>query len=274
MTDIKKVLIVDDNENNRKILKRMMERKNIEVEECDSGLKALILMMDKPDFDVIIMDYHMPVMDGIETIRKMQNILPDATHVAPYVVLYSSSDDNNLQDACDELKIENRLVKPIRMKQMYQVLSQLKSSSKNKIEIIEEAVTEVNRHELKILIAEDNAINMLLTKTYLKDILPQALIVEAKDGMQAIEQYQKENPDLILMDIQMPQLNGIEATKKIRELETNIEIPIIALTAGSLPGEKEKCLSAGMSDFLAKPLLKQTLADMIKKWSGIEMNKK
>ena len=274
LTDIKKVLIVDDNENNRKILKRMMERKNIEVEECDSGLKALILMMDKPDFDVIIMDYHMPVMDGIETIRKMQNILPDATHVAPYVVLYSSSDDNNLQDACDELKIENRLVKPIRMKQMYQVLSQLKSSSKNKIEIIEEAVTEVNRHELKILIAEDNAINMLLTKTYLKDILPQALIVEAKDGMQAIEQYQKENPDLILMDIQMPQLNGIEATKKIRELETNIEIPIIALTAGSLPGEKEKCLNAGMSDFLAKPLLKQTLADMIKKWSGIEMNKK
>ena len=274
LTDIKKVLIVDDNENNRKILKRMMERKNIEVEECDSGLKALILMMDKPDFDVIIMDYHMPVMDGIETIRKMQNILPDATHVAPYVVLYSSSDDNNLQDACDELKIENRLVKPIRMKQMYQVLSQLKSSSKNKIEIIEEAVTEVNRHELKILIAEDNAINMLLTKTYLKDILPQALIVEAKDGMQAIEQYQKENLDLILMDIQMPQLNGIEATKKIRELETNIEIPIIALTAGSLPGEKEKCLNAGMSDFLAKPLLKQTLADMIKKWSGIEMNKK
>ena len=251
-----------------------MERKNIEVEECDSGLKALILMMDKPDFDVIIMDYHMPVMDGIETIRKMQNILPDATHVAPYVVLYSSSDDNNLQDACEELKIENRLVKPIRMKQMYQVLSQLKSSPKNKIEIIEEAITEVNRHELKILIAEDNAINMLLTKTYLKDILPQALIVEAKDGMQAIEQYQKENPDLILMDIQMPQLNGIEATKKIRELETNIEIPIIALTAGSLPGEKEKCLNAGMSDFLAKPLLKQTLADMIKKWSGIEMNKK
>lgn len=274
LTDIKRVLIVDDNENNRKILKRMLERKNIEVMECDSGLKALLLIMDKSEFDVIIMDYHMPIMDGIETIRKMKNIIPDAIRVAPYVVLYSSSDDTNLQDACDELEIENRLVKPIRMKQMYQVLSTLKSSEKKKIEQIKNVVSEVSTHEIKILIAEDNSVNLLLTKTYLKDILPQALIIEAKDGTEAVEQYQKESPDLILMDIQMPQLNGIEATKKIRAMEKNIEIPIIALTAGSLPGEKEKCMQAGMSDFLNKPLLKQTLSDMIQKWVGKETDKR
>jgi PAS domain S-box-containing protein len=274
LTDIKRVLIVDDNENNRKILKRMLERKNIEVMECDSGLKALLLIMDKSEFDVIIMDYHMPIMDGIETIRKMKNIIPDAIRVAPYVVLYSSSDDTNLQDACDELEIENRLVKPIRMKQMYQVLSTLKSSEKKKLEQIKNVVSEVSTHKIKILIAEDNSVNLLLTKTYLKDILPQALIIEAKDGTEAVEQYQKESPDLILMDIQMPQLNGIEATKKIRAMEKNIEIPIIALTAGSLPGEKEKCMQAGMSDFLNKPLLKQTLSDMIQKWVGKETDKK
>jgi PAS domain S-box-containing protein len=274
LTDIKRVLIVDDNENNRKILKRMLERKNIEVMECDSGLKALLLIMDKSEFDVIIMDYHMPIMDGIETIRKMKNIIPDAIRVAPYVVLYSSSDDTNLQDACEELEIENRLVKPIRMKQMYQVLSTLKSSEKKKLEQIKNVVSEVSTHEIKILIAEDNSVNLLLTKTYLKDILPQALIIEAKDGAEAVEQYQKESPDLILMDIQMPQLNGIEATKKIRAMEKNIEIPIIALTAGSLPGEKEKCMQAGMSDFLNKPLLKQTLSDMIQKWIGKEIDKK
>ena len=273
LSDIKKVLIVDDNENNRKILKRMMERKNIQVEECDSGLKALLLMMDKPDFDVIIMDYHMPIMDGIETIRKMRSIVPDPSHSGPYIVLYSSSDDTNLQEACDELEIENRLVKPIRMKQMYQVLSKLKNSEKKKLDEVKTVETEISKHEIKILIAEDNAINMLLTKTYLKDILPQALIIEAKDGNEVIAQYHKESPDLILMDIQMPHLNGIEATQKIRAMESNIEIPIIALTAGSLPGEKEKCLQAGMSDFLTKPLLKQTLADMIKKWSGIEMER-
>lgn len=273
LTDIKRILIVDDNENNRKILKRMLERKNIEVTECDSGLKALLLIMAKSKFDVIIMDYHMPIMDGIETIRKMKNIIPDAKHVAPYVVLYSSSDDINLQSACDELEIENRLVKPIRMKQMYQVLSTLKSSEKKKPDQIKNAANEVSGREIKILIAEDNAINLLLTKTYLKEIIPQALIIEAKDGTEAVEKHQKESPDLILMDIQMPHLNGIEATKEIRALEKNIEIPIIAVTAGSLPGEKEKCLQAGMSDFLTKPLLKQTLSDMIQKWFGTEIEK-
>lgn len=272
LTDIKKVLIVDDNDNNRKILKRMLERKNIEVVECDSGLKALLLVMDKPDFDVIIMDYHMPIMDGLETIRKLRSMEPGVSDVAPYIVLYSSSDDTQLQDACDELQIENRLVKPIRMKQMYQVLSTLKSAEKKKQEQTKNVVSEVSTHEIKILIAEDNAVNLLLTKTFLKDILPQALVIEAKDGVEAVEQYEKESPDLILMDIQMPQLNGIEATKKIRSIEKNIEIPIIALTAGSLPGEKEKCLQAGMSDFLTKPLLKQTLSDMIAKWFGKEMD--
>ena len=187
-------------------------------------------------------------------------------------MLYSSSDDGSLQDACDELEIENTVVKPIRIKQMYQVLSTLKNSEKKKPEQIKNVASEVRRNELKILIA-DNAINLLLTKTYLSDILPHALIIDAKDGNEAIEQYRKERPDLILMDIQMPNLNGIEATKKIRTIERDIEIPVIALTAGSLPGEKEKCLQAGMSDFLTKPLLKQTLSDMIRKWFGKEMDK-
>ena len=272
LSGIKKVLIVDDNANNRKILKRMLERKNIEVTECDSGLKALLLIMDKSEYDVIIMDYHMPVMDGIETIRKMKSMIPDTTDTAPYIVLYSSSDDAGLQNACDELEIENRLVKPIRMKQMYQILSTLKSSEKKKLEQIKNVVAKVSTNEIKILIADDNAVNLLLTKTYLEDILPQALIIEAKDGAEAVEQYQKNSPDLILMDIQMPQLNGIEATKKIKAMEKNIEIPIIALTAGSLPGEKEKCMQAGMSDFLTKPLLKQTLSDIIRKWFGKEID--
>ncbi|GEN77292.1 response regulator [Chryseobacterium hagamense] len=268
LSDIKNVLIVDDNENNRRILKRMLERKNIGVVECDSGLKALLLIMERSEFDVIIMDYHMPVMDGIETIRKMKDMTAGATRAAPCVVLYSSSDDRNLQNACDELEIENRLVKPIRMKQMYQVLSTLKSTEKKKPEPVKNVVSEVNRSEIKILIAEDNVVNLLLTKTHLKDIIPQVLIIEAKDGMEAVEKYQQESPDLIFMDIQMPRLNGIEATQQIRALEKNIEIPIIALTAGSLPGEKEKCLQAGMSDFLTKPLLKQTLSDMVQKWFG------
>ncbi|MEO5790249.1 response regulator [Gelidibacter sp.] len=261
---IKTVLIVDDNDNNRRILRRMLEIKGIEVTEANSGMKALMTMMDNSKFDVIIMDYHMPVMDGIETIRKIKKLTPES----PFIVLYSSSDDATLQDACDELEVDNRLVKPIRMNLMYKVLSKVKNEIKvnsEKTETIVNPIEEIKQN-IKILIVEDNAINMLLAKTYLKEIVPNAILLEARNGIEAISEYKSGKPDLIFMDVQMPELNGIEATKTIRSLKEYIEIPIIALTAGSLPGEKEKCIQAGMNDFLTKPLLKQTMMNMVGKW--------
>ena len=265
---IKSVLIVDDNDNNRMILRRMLEIKGIAVTEVDSGLKALLTIIEHNKFDVIIMDYHMPVMDGIETIRKIK----DLNKKAPFIVLYSSSDDETLQKACVELEVDNRLVKPIRMNSMYKILSKLKNDIKTqpeKIDIAKIDSEDIN-HSIKILVAEDNPINMFLTKSYLNEIIPNSHIIEASNGNEAIEQYKREKPNLIFMDIRMPELNGIEATKIIRSLERDIEIPIIALTAGSLPGEKEKCVQAGMNDFLAKPLLKLTMANMLKKWIGDE----
>ncbi len=264
---IKTVLIVDDNENNRMILRRMLEIKGIVVTEVDSGIKALLTMMENNHFDVIIMDYHMPVMDGIETIRKIKELNNDA----PFIVLYSSSDDKTLQEACVELEVDNRLVKPIRMNLMYKVLSKLKNETKPvpaQVEI--PLLPSDDKATLKILVAEDNSINMLLTKTYLNEIFPNVQIIEAKNGTDAVMQYEKERPDLIFMDIRMPEMNGIEATIAIRTLERDMEIPIIALTAGSLPGEKEKCIEAGMNDFLSKPILKLTMANILKKWIGVK----
>jgi len=267
LTEIKRVLIVDDNDKNRTILRRMLEIKGIEVEEAESGIKALMIMMEHPKFDVIIMDYHMPVMDGIETIRKIKDLQPLDNSDQPFIVLYSSSDDEQLQRFCDELEIQNRLVKPIRMQQMYQVLSQIKTVPDKREAIPKETSSpQEEKLDLKIMIAEDNAINMHLTKSFIKDLIPKATIIEAKDGKQAIELFQKESPELILMDIQMPEINGYTATKEIRAKETGIEIPIIALTAGSLVGEKEKCLQAGMNDYLTKPLLKKNLAAVLNKW--------
>lgn len=269
LQEINKVLIVDDNSSNRKILRRMLEIKNIEVEEAESGIKALMVMMDNPEYDVIIMDYHMPVMDGIETIRKIKGLQFSLNEEQPFIVLYSSSDDEQLQLACDELEIKNRLVKPIRMQQMYKVLSEIKNFSEKKEEVLEEILPPQKNCDLKILVAEDNEINMHLTKSFISDLNPEAVFIEASNGEEAMEMFQSEHPDIILMDIQMPKVNGYVAAERIRQMETGIEIPIIALTAGSLPGEKEKCLEVGMNDYLTKPLLKKNLAMILNKWLGV-----
>lgn len=118
----------------------------------------------------------------------------------------------------------------------------------------------------RILIAEDNKINMFLAKTLVKQIIPKSIIYEAADGLEALEKYKEINPEMIFMDIQMPLMNGYEATQEIRKLEGEIHIPIIALTAGTIVGEKEKCLSAGMNDYASKPFVKETIEKLIVKW--------
>lgn len=119
-----------------------------------------------------------------------------------------------------------------------------------------------------VLIVEDNKINMLLAKTLIKQILPNSVLIEAFDGLDAIEKFKENDIDIILMDVQMPNMNGYEATKKIRELQTT-RIPIIALTAGTVVGEKEKCLEVGMDDYASKPIIKDTLELVIAKWVSI-----
>ncbi|MFV5700906.1 PAS domain S-box protein [Flavobacterium sp. XS2P12] len=118
----------------------------------------------------------------------------------------------------------------------------------------------------KILIVEDNKINMLLAKTLVKRIVSNCTIFEAKDGNEAIEQYVKEQPDVILMDIQMPNKNGYEATDEIRKLKDSENVPIIAITAGIMVGDKEKCFQAGMNDYLPKPIIQTDLEKMLLKW--------
>lgn len=118
----------------------------------------------------------------------------------------------------------------------------------------------------KVLIVEDNKINMLLAKTLVKKLISNCIIFEAKDGNEAVEQYIKEKPDVILMDIQMPNKNGYEATDEIRKLKDSENIPIIAITAGIMIGDKEKCLEAGMNDYLPKPIIQVDLEKMLHKW--------
>ncbi len=156
----------------------------------------------------------------------------------------------------------------------------LKSSNKSKQEkkieqeksISENRILTMDNEEPKILIVEDNKINMLLTKTLVKQIIPKSIIYESTDGEKALEKTLEVNPDIILMDIQMPLINGYEATKQIREIDHFKDIIIIALTAGTVIGEKEKCLEAGMNDYVPKPIVKKTLEDVLEKWLNAKNN--
>ncbi|MFT5791674.1 MAG: PAS domain S-box-containing protein [Saprospiraceae bacterium] len=118
----------------------------------------------------------------------------------------------------------------------------------------------------KVLIVEDNKINMLLAKTLVKKIISNCTIYQAMDGNEAVEHYKKEKPDVILMDIQMPNKNGYEATHEIRQLAGGASTPIIAVTAGIMSDDREKCLKAGLDDYLSKPIIESDLEQILMKW--------
>jgi CheY-like chemotaxis protein len=118
----------------------------------------------------------------------------------------------------------------------------------------------------RILIVEDNKINMLLAKKLIKKIIPDCVIFEASDGKKAIKQFKKEKLDIVLMDIQMPKKNGYETTTEIRKLTDSEKTPIIALTAGILIDEKEKCLRCGMNDYISKPIKQSDLQKVLEHW--------
>ena len=137
---------------------------------------------------------------------------------------------------------------------------------KSNFTLTEQKQTYYDLKNYKILIVEDNKINMLLAKTLVKQILPNSTIFEAINGKEGVEKFNIHLPDLILMDVQMPIMNGYEATEAIRNSTKGKHIPIIAFTAGAIVGEKEKCLEAGMNDYISKPIVKEVLEKTISKW--------
>ncbi len=264
--DIHKALIVDDNANNRLILRQMLKLKNIEVDEAANGFEALQFLALNKQYDVILMDYHMPYMDGLETIGKIRQSFTACPEQLPIVLLHSSSDDERILHACEELAVNQRLVKPVKMEELYHSFHRLKkiAIASEDQEPVKVDASAGNFQALTILVVEDNMVNMLLAKTIIKKISPDVQLLEATNGQQALTLFDKA--DLILMDIQMPVMNGYDTTKAIREKEMGKRIPIIALTAGNVKGEREKCLEAGMDDFIAKPFVEQTIIRLFEYW--------
>lgn len=266
---IKNVLVVDDNDNNRLIVNQMLLLKNIHATEATNGFEALQLLSKGEKFDVVLMDYHMPFMDGLETIRKIKESFMDSLEEMPIILLHSSSDDQKIIQACQELGVKHRLIKPLKLQDFYHALSRLHTKDFDLVKEVENDILPLDV-DYKVLVAEDNMVNMMLAETIIKRSFPNAILIKAKDGKEALHYCKEEIPDIILMDVQMPEMNGYEATKQIRRLKNGDRIPIVALTAGNVKGEREKCLEAGMNDFVVKPVVEETLHEIFQKWLPLQ----
>ena len=273
---IKNVLIVDDNATNRKLLQENFKYWGVECTESDNGLSALQLM-EEQTFDLLIIDYHMPYVDGLAVIGMIRERLGVKPKEMPLILLHSSSDNQFLREKCKELGVRFQMIKPVSADVLHDMIMtifgigkrkvpQKKSSGKKKV-FDEHAAKSENP---TILIAEDIPMNMILIKSYINSLLPSAVIREATDGLQVMEYVKNEDINLIFMDVQMPRMDGLEATRKIREWEESTSktkhIPIIALTAGALKEEQQKALNSGMDEFLSKPIERDKLEKIMKKY--------
>ncbi|WP_114750621.1 response regulator [Pleomorphovibrio marinus] len=269
LSAIKRALVVDDNSNNRLIITEMLTLHQIQTEEAHNGFEALQKLEEYPTYDVILMDFNMPFMDGLETIEKIRENSPKYQREIPVLLLHSSTDDDFIFQRCRELRISSKLSKPIKLDSFTKALKTLVKEGKSQLVSIkgedESMIGSIPKH-FKVLIAEDNKINLFLAKTLVKKLAPQAEIFEASNGLEAVEIAQKVVPEIILMDIQMPEMSGYEANLAIKESPNLANIPIVAVTAGNVRGEKEKCLEAGMVDFVPKPIIESTIKEIFEKW--------
>ena len=269
---IKNVLVVDDNENNRIILQQMLETQQINADLAADGLEALARINEELRYDVIIMDYNMPVMNGIEVIRLIREKYNYSAEKQPVIFLHSSSDDEKIHKEGRRLGVNVTMVKPVKMNQLFEALSKVNLPEETPKELVPEPVLKESKqlsdNPYNIMITEDNKINMMLTSTIISNLLPAATLIKANNGQEAVELYPNANPDLMFMDIQMPTLNGYEAAQQIRKIEasTGKRVPIVALTAGTVKGEEERCREAGMDDYISKPVIEETIRRMVKTW--------
>jgi PAS domain S-box-containing protein len=263
-----KVLVADDNRTNRRILDGMLKRwemKSTSVAAGEDALTALSVALEAGEpYRLVLTDMHMPKMDGFGLIERIRQNPKLSTAI---IMMLTSAGHRGDALRCQELGVAAYLLKPIRQSELREAIARVLGAQEHKGAI--PLITRyslgdaVERKALRVLVAEDNAVNQRLASRMLEKRGHRVTVTA--NGLEAVEALANGNFDLILMDIQMPEMDGFEATAAIRtrEKRDGTHIPIIALTANAMKGDRERCLAAGMDGYLSKPIVPRELDELL-----------
>ncbi len=269
-----RVLVVDDNSTNRDILRNQLESWGLQVVTAESGAQALQLLLEAAGraelFDLAVLDMQMPRMDGLQLAQAIQK-LPSIASVRLVMLtsIYSDLDQKTRLEA----GILRHINKPIRRADLIRVVAQVLTAG------VSAQFTPLNDVQSngplggRILLVEDNPINQEVAKAMLAML--KVNVVIANNGAEALDVIRRERFDLVLMDCQMPVMDGFEATRALRRFEdpSFSQLPIVALTANAMQGDSQRCFDAGMDDFLSKPYTLEQLRLILQKWlPGIDVS--
>ena len=268
-----KILVVDDDAISRMVLQSYLESFGFEVDSVDSGENALSLLLktsQKSPYGLVLMDWEMPNLDGIETSKRIK--LDHQITEIPTIIMVTSHSRDDILPHIHEGDVDALLVKPVEpqnlLKNIAQTLhiditdySQQPLQAKNTEKIIT---------GIKVLVVDDDDINRLIAKEMLED---EGLKVDlAEGGLQALEKINEHQFDIVLMDLQMPDMDGYETCEKIRSNPKNQDLTIIALSAHAMSDIKDKCLQVGMNDYVSKPFKIVELIKTLTHWTEIKEN--
>lgn len=257
------VLVVDDNATNLEILAHQLGSWQCSFLLVNSAQQALQVLQESPPdrFNLLLTDLMMPELDGEALVDRVRQL--PAWRQLPIIILSSAGNERLIQQKL-AAKVGQVLTKPVRQSELYDCLANHYQHNPVQTLLSPEPLLAAQFRGKKILLAEDNLVNQEVAFAMLQNL--QLLPEVASNGQDVLTMLDKANFDLILMDCQMPLLDGYQTTQAIRQREQGGRIPIVALTANAVSGDRERCLAAGMDDYLAKPFNQQQLAGVIARW--------
>lgn len=268
----RRALVVDDNAMARMVMVEMLSSMTFTVTEAASGEAAIAAVRDAAargeDFDIVYLDWRMPTMDGIETARQLKTLRLDK---APFIVMATAHGREEVLKEAHSVGIEDVLVKPVNASVLFDTTMGALSGEREQQprEAVAPAVAAPSKEMsaiqgARILLVEDNDINQLVAGEILRDA---GFLVEiACNGQIALDKIAAAPYDLVLMDMQMPVMDGVTATVEIRRQERFASLPIVAMTANAMQTDRDRCLESGMNDFLVKPINPEALFAMLARW--------